>query len=242
MKRISDNSQYFLHSPKFVGELIGHSNIRKNDTVIDIGAGSGIISGLLAGRAKKIISYEADSRLIPNLKQNLSKRDNVELINADFMNANLPSKPYKVFANIPFHLSSPILQKLTSATNPPKSIYLIVQKQFAHKLLIDDRRFTGLLGAQIAPWFTARIRRPLRKSDYEPRPAVDTVLIEIKLRDQPLLAIDKSDSYRQFVTDCYHTPESFRRDAAKLLAQKPELKPSNLVATEWVEIFSESKV
>lgn len=239
MKRLTDSSQYFLHSPKLVAELIGHSNIRKNDTVIDIGAGSGIIAGLLAGRCKQVLAYEPDTRLLPNLHKNLTKYSNIDVINKDFLNTELPTNNYKVFANIPFHLSSPIVQKLTNAANPPKSIYLIVQKQFAHKLLIDDRRFTGLLGAQIAPWFTVRIRRPLRKTDYMPRPAVDTVLVEIKLRETPLLLRNQQTAYQDIVARCYSTPTDFRKFAGSLLAQKPELKPSNLITQEWLAIFNQ---
>ena len=238
MKRIADQSQHFLQSPRLVAELVGHSNIRKNDTVLDIGAGSGIISGILAGRCKQVVAYEPDTRLLPTLKQNLSKHQNVTIKNEDFLSTELPTTPYKVFANIPFHLSSPILKKLTETNHPPKSIYLIVQKQFAHKLLIDDRRFTGLLGAQIAPLFTTRIRRPLRKSDYYPHPAVDTVLIEIKLREQPLIAPEKLPAYRSLVADCFATPAKFSKHASLVISKHPEIKPSNLTAYEWVSVFN----
>lgn len=241
MKRLSDKSQHFLQSPRLVAELVGHSNIRKNDTVLDIGAGSGIIAGVLAGRCKQVLAYEPDTRLLPALRQNLAKHQNVTILNEDFLNAKLPATPCKVFANIPFHLSSPILKKLTEAESPPKCIYLIVQKQFAHKLLIDDRRFTGLLGAQLAPLFTTRIRRPLRKTDYYPHPAVDTVLIEIKLREQPLIPINSMAKYRELVADCFAVPAKFSKRATTLIAKHPEIKPSNLTAYDWVDVFNSPK-
>ena len=80
MKRIADQSQHFLQSPRLVAELVGHSNIRKNDTVLDIGAGSGIISGILAGRCKQVVAYEPDTRLLPTLKQNLSYCEEIKIL------------------------------------------------------------------------------------------------------------------------------------------------------------------
>ncbi|MFZ2544699.1 MAG: rRNA adenine N(6)-methyltransferase family protein [Candidatus Saccharimonadales bacterium] len=237
MKRLDTYSQNFLRSPKLVLELIGHSSINKSDTVIDIGAGSGIISSALAMRASKVIAYEFDHRIATKLRDNLSKFDNVEIIEADFLNANLPEIPYKIFSNIPFHLSSPILKKLTEAPNRPRAIYLIVQKQFAQKLLIDKPGFTGMLGAQIAPLYETRIRRPLKKSDFWPHPAVDTVLLELKLRPTMLISEDNLETYRKRIADCFADPKAF----AKMPLNQYNLlgkRPSELSTENWILLFN----
>ena len=149
----------------------------------------------------------------------------------------LPKMPYKIFANIPFHLSSPILKKLTESPHRPSAIYLIVQKQFAGKLLIDKPGFTGMLGAQIAPLYAARIRRRLQKSDYSPPPAVDTVFLELTLRDKQLLPESRLAAYRQFTADCFADPKIF----AKMPLEKVGIvgkKPSELSTNEWLELFA----
>ena len=189
MKRLADYSQHFLRSPALIKSLIGHTNIRKNDTVYDIGAGSGTISAVLATKVKKVVAIEVEPRILETLRQNMAQYDNVTILQKDFLSLPLPTESYKIFANIPFHISSQILHKLTDTPHSLKAAYLIVQKQFARKLLIDSDYFTGQLGAMIAPWYVARIRKPLRRTNYWPHPNVDTVLLEIMPRPEPLLPL-----------------------------------------------------
>ena len=118
-------SQHFLRSPKLAGFLIGHSNIKKRDIVIDIGAGSGVISAALAKRCRQVIAVEPDHETAELLRKNVGKLENVQIIERDFLEMELPEGPYKIFANPPFHLSSAILHKLDEAENPPEAIYLI---------------------------------------------------------------------------------------------------------------------
>lgn len=179
-------SQHFFRSPKLALFLIGHSNIKKRDIVIDIGAGSGVITSALAKRCKKVIAVEADHETAEKLRKNMQKYENVEVIEKDFMEYELPEGEYKIFANPPFHLSSAILHKLDEAKNPPKAIYLILQKQLALKLLNTDRHYTSQLGKQLFVHYEPRIRLPLKPEYFTPPPAVPTVLFELKRRQEEL--------------------------------------------------------
>lgn len=175
-------SQHFLRNPRLVLILIGHSNLKKRDIVVEIGAGSGVITSALSRRVGKVIAIEPDSDAVAKLKANLARQgcDNVEVVEMDFMKYELPQDSYKVFANPPFHLSSAILHKLIETKNPPEAIYLILQKQFALKLLNNDRHYTSQLGLALTRDYTTRIRLPLKPTDFTPPPAVPTVLFEAK--------------------------------------------------------------
>jgi len=176
-------SQHFLRGPKLAGFLIGHSNIKKRDIVLDIGAGSGVITAALSRRCKQVIAIEPDHETAEKLRKNVSKCENVKIIEQDFLEMELPEGEYKVFANPPFHLSSAILHKLDEAKNPPKAIYLILQKQFALKLLNNDRHYTSQLGKQLFVHYAPRIRLPMKPEYFTPPPAVPCVLLELKRRD-----------------------------------------------------------
>ena len=162
--------------------LIGHSNIKKRDLVVEIGAGSGVITTALSKRAAKVIAIEPDPGTVRKLRENLKKVGvfNVEVVEQDFLEYELPREEYKVFSNPPFHLSSAIVHKLIEAENPPEAFYLILQKQFALKLLNTDRHYTSQLGLKLIREYQTKIRYPLKSSDFTPPPAVPTVLFEAK--------------------------------------------------------------
>ena len=175
-------SQHFLRSPRLALILSGHSNLKKRDTVVEIGAGSGVITSALAKRVARVIAIEPDEDAVLKLRVNLARQgcENVEVVQKGFMEYELPSGPYKVFSNPPFHLSSAILHKLIESENPPEAIYLILQKQFALKLLNNDRHYTSQLGLKITQKYQTKIRLPLKPTDFTPPPAVPTVLFEAK--------------------------------------------------------------
>lgn len=175
-------SQHFLRSPRLAHVLIGHSNLKRRDLVLDIGAGSGVITLALAKRCREVWAIESDSVAVSKLQVNLKKYQiiNVRVFQQDFLNLKLPEEPYKIFANPPFHLSSVIFNKLLDAPLPPEAIYLILQKQLALKLINTDRHYNSQLGLRINQSYQTKIRLPLRPSDFTPPPAVPTVLYQAK--------------------------------------------------------------
>ena len=175
-------SQHFLKSPRLALVLIGHSNLKKRDLVVEIGAGSGVITSALSYRVRQVIAVEPDHATAEKLRENLEKREikNVTVVEKDFLEMELPEEPYKVFSNPPFHLSSAIVHKLIESDNPPEAFYLILQKQFALKLLNTDRHYTSQLGLKLIQSYNTKIKLPLKATDFTPPPAVPTVLFEAK--------------------------------------------------------------
>ena len=191
-------SQHFLRSPRIALKLIGHSNLKKRDLVLDVGAGSGVITIALAKRVREVWAIEPDHAAAEKLRANLVKYhiENVRVLEQDFLTLDLPTTAYKIFANPPFHLSAEILYKILNLENrdgrivpkmtashvSPLAIYLILQKQLALKLIPTERHYTSQLGHHILRDYDARIRLPLHPTDFTPPPAVPTVFYEAKLR------------------------------------------------------------
>jgi len=240
MAREHEYAQHFLRSPRIVAELIGHSNIRKNDLVYDLGAGSGVIASVLANRCKKVVAVEIEPGAVKKLRTNLGNILNVEIIERDILTLDPPTVPYKIFSNIPFNLSAVFVRKFTETDRPPKAMYLIAQRQFARKLVPGDDHFTSQLGAQVARLFAARLRKPLKWTDFTPPPGVDTVLLELKLREEPLLPIDAMPKYRAFIERCFAEQKFFGKTAREKAGILPEKIPSQLTLEEWVKLFSVS--
>ena len=189
--------QHFLKSPRFALMLIGHSNIRKNDTVVEIGAGSGVITTALSKKCKVVYALEPDKDTAEKLRKNLERfgAKNVIVIEKGFQDFEFPKEKYKIFSNPPFRYTSEIFYKLLNLENQdgkivekgtptvlPKSIFFIMQKNLALKLIPTDRHYTSQLGYILQKYCDVKIRLPLKKTDFTPPPAVDTVLISLTLR------------------------------------------------------------
>lgn len=235
MKRLHTHAQHFLRSPALVQELVGHSDIKKHDIVYDLGAGTGVISSVLARRVKRVVAVELEPETYEKLVENTRRYDNVETRRADILTVTIPKVPYKIFANIPFSHSSRVVHRYSEADNPPASMYLIVQRQFAQKLLDSREHFTSELGAQLGPFFAVRIRRPLRRTDFWPHPAVDTVLLEIRQRPEPLLPLDMRTNYQKFVSRCFRDYPHFLNVVRA--AEQNHTKPSHLDSEQWVGLY-----
>jgi 16S rRNA A1518/A1519 N6-dimethyltransferase RsmA/KsgA/DIM1 with predicted DNA glycosylase/AP lyase activity len=190
--------QHFLKSPKFALMLIGHSNIRKNDTVVEIGAGSGVITTALSKKCKVVYALEPDKETAEKLQKNLDRfgAKNVIVVKSGFEDFTFPKETYKIFSNPPFRHTAEIFYKLLNLENVdgkiiekgvgnlPKSIFLIMQKNLALKLIPTDRHYTSQLGYILQKYYDVKIRLPLKKTDFTPPPAVDTVLISLTLRQE----------------------------------------------------------
>lgn len=234
-------AQHFLRSPQLVLELIGHTNIRKNDIVYDLGAGSGVITEALAKRCKQVIAVEIEPDALRKLEQHSVRLPNVTILNQDIATLKPQHDSYKIFANIPFNLSSDIVRHFAFEVTCPKSLYLIVQKQFARKLVPGNDHFTSQLSAELAPFFTVKIRKPLRKTDFTPPPAVDTVLIEIKPREVALMDLGKQEEYRRYIEQCFSRQKFFLRQPREEATISAELRPSQLTPEQWCQLFSIAK-
>lgn len=238
MKRLDSYSQNFIRSPQLVKELIGLTSICSDDVVYDIGAGSGVISSVLAEKCDSVMAIEFEPRMATKLRENMAIYHNVSVYEGDFLTMTLPNTPYKIFANIPFHLSSPIIHKITEASNPPSAVYLFVQRQFGEKMITDSNKFKGQLGMVIGPEFAVRIKQRLERTDFWPHPNVDVVFIEITHRNQPLIDKAKMPAYRRFIVGCFSDPKIFAKTPRLAIGLRPDIKPSQMKLAQWIALFS----
>jgi len=195
-KRIS-LAQNFLRSPRLVHRLVGMSTIGRSDTVYEIGPGNGIITAALARVAGRVIAIEKDAELGRSLRERFRLFDNVEIVEQDFLSYSLRNRTGKLFANIPYNNTAQILRKILDERSKLCEAYLILQKEAAKRVSGCPRE--SLFSIQVKPFFEFEILWHLRRTDLWPVPGVDSVLLSIKRRTRPLLAIEDAALYRDFV-------------------------------------------
>jgi len=241
MPRLHTHDQHFLRSPQLVARLVGHTTIRKNDTVYDLGAGSGVITSVLARRCRQVRAVEIEPGALKKLRANVGTLPHVEIIEKNILSLQPPEENYKIFANIPFSLSSDIIRHFAGLERPPRAMYFIVQKQFAHKLVPSNTHFTNQLSSVVGALYQARIRLPLRKTDFTPPPAVDTVLLELKQRETPLIAPQHLADYDTYTARCFASQPFFAAQPRAKAGISAELRPSQLTLEQWCALYSTAR-
>ncbi len=241
-------SQNFLRSPFLVERLLNMCDIGPHDIVYEIGAGKGIITEHLAPRCQQVIAIEKDLQFARFLRSKFATARNVRIAEGDFLRYDLPQKPYKVCANIPFNITTAIVTRLTTVQNPPEDTYLIMQKEAAHRFLgIPQESLYAIL---LKPTFELEVLYQFRRSDFVPAPRVDVVLLRLRKRGPPLLTRKENFLFRDFVVYSFTNSQSSLRSALKRLFTPHQLKklssdldqnfdtpPTILSFEHWLRLF-----
>lgn len=245
------NSQNFLHNKKLISDLIGRSNLCKDDIVIEIGGGRGIITEQLAEICKEVYVVEYDFGLYKNLKDKFYNINNTKIIYGDFLEFELPKKyKYKIFSSIPYNITAAIISKLTFADNPPEDIYIILQKEAAEKYAGKPYGGESMRSLLLKPYFNFVIIRNLKRTDFTPAPNVDSIFLHIEKREDILIRKDKEDLYSDFIAYIFSNTGNDIKSRCKYIFSYKQIKqlsndigfkitdsPTCLCYEQWLKIF-----
>lgn len=195
--------QNFLIDNSVIEEIINNSNIGKEDLVIEIGPGLGVLTNRLLQEAKYVISVELDQRMVNILQDRFSSNiDNgqLEIINDDILKVDLqriieekkPSiKHVKIVANLPYYISTPIIIKLLENRLSIDEIIVMVQKEVAERLIArTGSREAGTITYLVEYYAQAESVVKVPKESFIPSPKVESEVIKLKVRKQPKIAVE----------------------------------------------------
>jgi|SRR3989344_716771 len=175
--------QNFLINEPILKKIIESANLNDNDVVLEVGPGLGVLTKELAFRVKKVVAVEKDRVMVEILKETLSNYKNIEIIQDDilkfdFTKYGLKNKEYKVVANIPYYLTSPLIRKLLENENAPSDITLLVQKEVAQRICSDPPDMS-LLSVSVQIYARPQIVSYVSKEYFVPKPKVDSAILKI---------------------------------------------------------------
>ncbi len=207
-KRLGQN---FLINPNVIGDIIDFAGITKEDTVLEIGPGVGFVTEQLVKHAKKVIAIELDEEAIKELEK--LDCDNLEIIHNDILKTDisaLTEDNVKVVANIPYYITSPIIAHLLGEIddlnnknrNKIKDIILMVQEEVARRIVATEKSQSkqyGLLTILSQFWADCEIIRLVGRKSFYPAPKVNSALVSLKVRKEPLLKLDDYSFFRRVI-------------------------------------------
>ena len=215
--------QNFLTDDALFEQLVALSGVGPEDAVLEIGAGAGGMTKALSAACRKVLSIEVDGTLIPILRVALEKCKNVELIHGDVLRLNLPDLtaplgPFHVVANIPYYLTTDLMNLLLTSPMPLRSISVMVQKEAAERMVArPGEEGYGMLAVRAQYFYDPRIVLDVPACLFTPPPKVDSAFVVMKRRDAPPVGV--SDE------------ALFFRVAAAAFAMRRKTMENNLIAS-----------
>lgn len=185
--------QNFLIDANILTKIVEAAQITKEDTVLEIGPGIGTMTQYLAEAADRVVAVEIDRELIPILEETLSPYDNVTLLCADILKVDLiklvnenGGGPFKVVANLPYYITTPIIMSLFESHMPLSSITVMVQSEVADRMRTGPgTKEYGALSLAVQYYAKPEIVARVPASCFTPRPNVDSTVVRLVKHEKP---------------------------------------------------------
>ena len=191
--------QNFITDYNLLCDIASDAEVSSRDTVLEIGAGAGTLTTALGERAERVYSFEIDRSLEGVLDETVGSMENVEVIFDDVQKWTdseldaLVGNDYKLVANLPYYITTPLLFMFLERKNKPKSITVMVQKEVAERICATEKKGDyGALSVSVALRANAKITRIVNRDKFTPPPNVDSAIVRIDMKEGAIYNNEKA--------------------------------------------------
>jgi len=256
--------QNFLVSDALLKAITSAAEIDKKDTILEIGAGLGTLTRVLAQKAKRVIALEIDERLLPPLRQVLQGYPNVEIVQGDILKIDLvqllagsreASKEvnYKVVANLPYYIASHLLRHLLEHPLKPRLLVVTVQREVAERLVATPGEMS-LLSISVQFYGRPRIVTRAPATAFYPSPKVASAVVRLDVYEEPPAEVDDVEAFFSLVRAGFSQRRKYLKNslpqglglsvdqvtsALRRAGIKESLRPQALSVEGWARLYRE---
>lgn len=239
--------QNFLTNKDILLNIVMAADVSAADDIIEIGPGIGALTEQLAKRAHQVLAFEIDQRLIPVLQDTLRPYHNITVLNQDILSADLPTvlqqhfdgqHHLKVVANLPYYITTPIMLHLLQAELPFTCMVMMMQKEVAQRLTaMPGTKAYGSLSVSVQTLTTAQIAFNVPRTVFLPQPNVDSAIVRLVSRSQPLVALHEQSRFAKFVKGCFaKRRKSLWNNLLNMYGKQPLIKEQLQVVLQTREL------
>jgi 23S rRNA (adenine-N6)-dimethyltransferase len=187
--------QHFLRSKRLAADIAARAGLGPGELVVDVGAGTGVLTGALAATGARVVAIERDGALARDLQRRFT---HVTVVQADATRWSWPAEPFAVVANLPFAAAAEVLRALLDDPRRPLlRAELVVQWELARKRTAVWP--STLRGVYWGAWYELALVRHLAPNAFAPAPSVDAGLLSVRRRAVPLVPVEAARAYLRFV-------------------------------------------
>lgn len=249
-RRRAELGQHFLAGSWLAAELVEQAGVGPGDLVVEIGAGTGVLTEALARRAGRVVAVEYDPRLAERARSRLGDYPNVRVVTADARTLPPPRRPFRVVANLPFGSTAAILRRLLGDPRTRlERADLVVQEQAARRYAARRPGTPETIGW--GAWYDLAAGRRLAPSSFRPPPRVGAAVLVATRRRPPLVPVGGHRRFTALVGTAFRHPGlplrralvppfSYRqlRRLARDLAFPLDAGAADLDAVQWAGLFA----
>jgi 16S rRNA (adenine1518-N6/adenine1519-N6)-dimethyltransferase len=218
--------QNFLCNQGIIDRIIECSSVNKNDSILEIGSGLGILTESLSEKAGRVTAVEIDSGLFRFLSEKFKNRSNIELIHADFLKLAAAGQFSKSISNLPYYCATEMLFTIAIDWHIPE-VYVMLQREMAER--IESKPGTknyGAITAVLGLYYEPKILFNIDKRSFYPQPDVDSCYLSLKKRDDIQLKKEELQTYHLLVKSAFW---GRRKTILKALSDSPHIKYDRIV-------------
>ncbi|QQK79456.1 23S ribosomal RNA methyltransferase Erm [Salicibibacter cibi] len=215
------SGQHFMHNKKLLHDIVQRANVNKRDTVLELGAGKGALTTILAQSAGKVLAVEFDGKLVDTLEWKTAP--NTTVIHQDMMEIRLPEEKFVVVSNIPYSITTPIMKMLLD--NPSSGLQkgiIIMEKGAAKRFTAKPVKNSYVLAWRM--WFDIRYVKGISRNNFSPPPKVDSALVLITRRKEPIVQAKDYAAFLGLAQYAFKQPGATIGNALKGVFTPPQLK------------------
>jgi len=185
-----DLGQHFLVNPEALQSIVEAAELTKEDKVLEVGPGMGVLTNELCKHAGEVIALEFDKAMISIVKTSCIKHTNLKVINADVLKFDSSELgQYKLVANLPYYITSPVLRLFLEAENKPDEMVILVQREVAERICAKPARMS-ILAISVQFYGNPKIVEVIPRTSFFPAPKIDSAILKIRIYKKPLFDVD----------------------------------------------------
>ena len=255
--------QHFLINEDIADYILSAANLSYNDTVIEVGPGLGILTRRIAEKVSSIIAVELDPKLVDVLTKKTISLSNILIVHDDILSISpaqllkqRPNTPtslnsYKVVANLPYYITSPIIRHFLASSQKPSLMVLMVQKEVGEAIVATPGEMS-FLAVSTQLYSKPRIVKYVPAENFYPVPKVDSVVLCLEVNSTPLVAANDIDGFLNIVHCGFRAPRKQIHNSLALALKMPssqillllkeadidpKRRPETLNLQEWKEMY-----
>lgn len=251
--------QNFLIDKTIALQITDALEMNEDDTVIEVGSGTGALSSLIAPHCKKLYAIETDQDLIKPLSATLSDYSNVEVVNKDILKIDINTlintkDGYKTVANLPYYITTPVINKFIEQEHLPDVMVFMMQKEVADRILEKEgSRIYGSFTIYVNYRYAASFVAHVPPESFIPSPKVTSTVLKFIKRDKPLVDVPSEEFFfsvvrasfsqrRKKLSNCISSMSSFnvsKEDVEKILSDiglRTDIRAESLSIQKFAEL------